>query len=123
MRSEAVTHKAGSEEISTTLSYLKLCPGGLFQEGKNIIFLQNMLLKCMQYLFTADILPSPALATPPARTRLDSVAFMEVEAAVLLVAEDVVLVVRLIVPAFSSPSTMVEPVLLRARIPVVPFCC
>ena len=83
-----------------------------------------MLLKCMQYLFTADILPSPALATPPARTRLDSVAFMEVEAAVLLVAEDVVLVVRLIVPAFSSPSTMVEPVLLRALIPVVvPFCC
>ena len=37
MRSEAVTHKAGSEEVSTTLSYLRLCPGGLFQEGKKYI--------------------------------------------------------------------------------------
>ena len=79
--------------------------------------------KChQQYLFTAEILPAPALASPPARTKEDSVAFMEVDAAVLLVAEDVVFVVRFIMPLLSSPITIVEPVLLRA-LDAEPFCC
>ena len=73
-----------------------------------------------QYLFTAEILPAPAL--PPARTKEDSVAFMEVDAAVLLVAEDVVFVVLFIMQLLSSPITMVEPVLLRA-LDAEPFCC
>jgi len=73
-------------------------------------------------LFTAEILPAPALASPPARTKEDSVAFIEVDAAVLLVAEDVVFVVRFIMLLLSSPITMVEPVLLRA-LDAEPFCC
>ena len=75
-----------------------------------------------QYLFTAEILPAPAVASPPARTKEDSVAFMEVDAAVLLVAEDVVFVVRFIMLLLSSPITMVEPVLLLA-LDAEPFCC
>jgi hypothetical protein len=71
-------------------------------------------------LFTAEILPAPAL--PPARTKEDSVAFMEVDAAVLLVAEDVVFVVRFIMLLLSSPITIVEPVLLLA-LDAEPFCC
>ena len=79
--------------------------------------------KCQQqYLFTAEILPAPALASPPARTKEDSVAFMDVDAAVLLVAEDVVFVVRFIMLLLSSPITIVEPVLLRA-LDAEPFCC
>ena len=75
------------------------------------------------YLFTAEILPAPAVASPPARTRDDSVAFMDVDAAaVLLVDDDVVFVVRFIMLLLSSPITMVEPVLLRA-LDAVPFCC
>ena len=77
-----------------------------------------------QYLFTAEILPAPALASPPARTNEDSVAFIEADAAVLLVAEDVVFVVRFIMLLLSSPITMVEPVLLRALVDAAdPFCC
>ena len=48
---------------------------------------------------------------------------MEVDAAAaLLVADDVVFVVRFIMLLLSSPITMVEPVLLRA-LDAVPFCC
>jgi hypothetical protein len=73
-------------------------------------------------LFTAEILPTPALASPPARTKEDSVAFMEADAAVLLVAEDVVFVVRFIMLLLSSPITIVEPVLLLV-LDADPFCC
>ena len=77
----------------------------------------------MCYLFTAEILPAPAVASPPARTRDDSVAFMEVDAAAaLLVADDVVFVVRFIMLLLSSPITIVEPVLLLA-LDAEPFCC
>ena len=51
-------------------------------------------------------------------------AFMDVDAAaVLLVADEVVFVVRFIMLLLSSPITMVEPVLLLALDEELPFCC
>ena len=119
VHSEAATHKAALHKV-TSAHVLE----GYTKEENEQNCLKMVSMSRHQYLFTAEILPAPALASPPARTKEDSVAFMDVDAAaVLLVADEVVFVVRFIMLLLSSPITMVEPVLLLALDDELPFCC
>ena len=119
MHSEAATHKAALHKV-TSAHFLE----GYTKGENELNCLKMVKLLPHLYLFTAEILPAPRLASPPARTKEDSVAFMDVDAAaVLLFADEVVFVVRFIMLLLSSPITMVEPVLLRALDEELPFCC